>query len=419
MAVAMATARFLASAGAHTSARTAVRLQPTASCLAAAGVQLPPPTGPRGVQVRGVTHFYGTLEKHIKGSAGYKPKRVKLPYVDQLRAEHLLKVRMHIGHQKKKLNKHMGGTIYGFRHNVAIFDIQQTWQTLRTVFYGFAEMAHVRASFFLLSPNKHLPMTKLVRYLRTRYPLHGDKFSSLQMLGYADKKWVDGTFSNWKQTYAQWESIQRKLKARPNSKRLNKLANRLRGLSQVDLMGSIVPDFMLVFATDRGALHEAGNLDIPLFGMVDSNINPRPYLYPVFGNDDSYRSIQFMLDILARATEEGRKREHEAFATVMVSKLKEKLDPAYATLGPYDLNDTTDDELEDRMYTGEFTREEMEKRRAYDKEAATKNTYGVRDVDPDEEEALRLKGAMIARTLRNPGAAGTGLPVAPAGVRYY
>jgi small subunit ribosomal protein S2 len=277
------------------------------------------------------THYYGALERHLRGSAGAKPKPVDLPYIDQVRAEHLLKLRFHIGHQRRKLDKHMGGTIHGFRHNIAIFDIAKTWKSLRTVFYAFAEMAQARSSFYLLAPNKALPLRPLIEKMRNEYPFRSNKFSSLYMVGYSDQKWVDGTFSNWKQTYAFYEHVRKVLKNKPSLQKFRRLAKYMRGIDSVDLMGRVVPDFMLVFATDRGAIHEATNLDVPLIGMVDSNTSPLPFLYPVFGNDDSLESIQFMMDVLKRAVEEGRKREHEAFAIMLVQKLKQKLNPAHAT----------------------------------------------------------------------------------------
>lgn len=275
---------------------------------------------------RSVTSFYGNLEANLRNSAGaggHKP--AELPFVDQIRSEHLLNLRFHVGHHKRKLDRQVAGQIYGFRHNVAVFDIAKSWRSLRTIFYAFAEMAHMRSSFFLLAPNASMPMQRLIERMRKEYPFKHNKFSSLYMLGYADRRYIDGTFSNWKQTAAFYQHVQKVLRSRPNLQKFRRLQKYLRGVDSVDLMGRIVPDFMLVFATDRGAMHEAGNLDIPMVGMVDSNTSPLPFLYPVFGNDDSVESITFMMDLLGRAVEEGRKREHEAFAMAMVTKLKDRL----------------------------------------------------------------------------------------------
>jgi len=271
------------------------------------------------------THYYGMLNRHAPGSPGARPAAVELPFVDAVRAEHLLKLRFHLGHAARRLDKHQSGAVYGFRHNVAVFDIAKSWRSLRSLFYGLAEMAQYRSTFFLLAPNRNLPLGKMMEAVKKTWPNSAGRFNSLAMVGYADQKWIDGTFSNWKQTHAFYEKMKRLHAAKPALKTYRRFARYLRGVEGVDLMGRIAPDFMMVLATDRGAVHEANNLDIPLFGMADSNVSPRPYLYPVYGNDDSVESMQFLLDLIARAVEEGRKREHEAFATLLLQSVKDKL----------------------------------------------------------------------------------------------
>jgi small subunit ribosomal protein S2 len=304
-------------------ARLRAAASPAAAAAAAAAAQ----------PARAVSNYYGVLERHVRGGSGANGSRAAphLTYVDQLRAEHILKTRMHLGHQKRKLNPAVSGAIHGFRHNVAVFDVNKTWRSLRTLFYGFAEMAQTRSSFFLLAPNPNLPLKALIERLRNEYPFRYNKFSSLYMAGYADRKWVDGLFSNWKVTFAFHEHMKAQAAGKPEIKKYRRYERYLRGVDGVDLMAKIVPDFVLVFAADRGAFHEAANADVPLVGLVDSNMSPAPFLYPVFGNDDSIESVGLVLDVLKRGVEEGRKREHEAFATMLLRKIKARLDPAAAS----------------------------------------------------------------------------------------
>lgn len=283
--------------------------------------------------VRAVSNYYGSLERNVRNSAGAMPQAIDIPYIDRIRAEHLLQVRMHLGHHKRRMDRGVSGAIYGFRHNVAVFDITKSWASLRTVFYGFAEMAQVRSSFFLLAPNSQIPLDPLIKRMEKEYPFRYHRFSSLHMVAYSDKQWLDGTLSNWKNTVAYYESVKRKLATGKGGSRLKKLSRCLRGIDNLDVMSRVLPDFMLVFAADRGAFHEARNLDLPMIGMVDSNVNPAPFLYPVYGNDDSVEALEFMMEVLKRGVEEGRKREHEAFATLLIRKIKSKLTPANARMG--------------------------------------------------------------------------------------
>lgn len=271
------------------------------------------------------------LEPYLKGNAGARREAPYMSYVDTVRAETLLKAKVHLGHQKKRLNNKLTGQLYGFRHNIAIYDINKTWRSMRTIFYSFAEMAQNRSSFFLLAPNENLPLRPLIERMRKEYPFRYDKFSSLYMVGYADKKWVDGMFSNRKVTFEYARHVREVLEEKPTLRKYRKLRRYLRGIEDVDIYGKVIPDFLLVLATDRGAVHEALNADIPLIGLVDTNTDPAPFLYPVFANDDSLDSIQFVLDLIKRGVEEGRKKEQEAFALLMLRKMKQHLNPATAS----------------------------------------------------------------------------------------
>ena len=71
-----------------------------------------------------------------------------LSFAELVRAQHLLKARVHLGHQRSKLHPKVSGLLTGFRNDVAIFDINKTWRSMRSVFYAFSEMASFRSSFF-------------------------------------------------------------------------------------------------------------------------------------------------------------------------------------------------------------------------------------------------------------------------------
>lgn len=271
------------------------------------------------------------LDPYIKGDAGYRARKPYLAYVDQVRAEQLLAARVHLGHQSRKTNKHVTGQLYGFRHNIAIFDINKTWRSMRTLFYAFAEMASQRSTFFLLAPNPNLPIDQLVEGMKKEYPFRYDRFNSLYMMGYSDRKWVDGLFSNWQVMAEYAKKVRDTLADKPGSAKYRKLSRYLKGIEDLDVYSRIHPDFVLVLATDAGALNEIRNAELPMIGIVDSDTDPRPFLYPVFANNDSVESIQFVLDLIKRGIEEGRKREQEAFALLLVRKIKQYLDPVNGT----------------------------------------------------------------------------------------
>ena len=270
---------------------------------------------------------FSSLDPYLRGSSASSRtiSRPHLSHVESLRAEALLAARVHLGHQRRRTSRMVTGQLQGFRHNIAIYDINKTWRSMRTLFYAFSEMAASRSSFFLLAPNKHLPLQRRLEQLRSEYPFRQDRFTSMYMTGYTDRKWIDGLFSNWK-VLGNFASG-----ARAGGASFRKVSRYVSGLQGMDVYSQIIPDFVLVLATDRGALHEIRNAEVPLLGLADTDTDPSPYLYPVFANDDSLDSINFVLDLIQRGVEEGRRREQEAFALLLVRKVKQCLDPHSGT----------------------------------------------------------------------------------------
>ena len=46
---------------------------------------------------------------------------------------------------------------------------------------------------------------------------------------------------------------------------------------------------------------EAKKLEIPIFGLVDTNCDPDGIDYPIPGNDDSYKSIEIITRLISDA----------------------------------------------------------------------------------------------------------------------
>ncbi|MCB8965057.1 MAG: 30S ribosomal protein S2, partial [Bacteroidales bacterium] len=62
------------------------------------------------------------------------------------------------------------------------------------------------------------------------------------------------------------------------------------------------------------AVHEAKRLNIPVFAMVDTCCDPTPIDFVIPANDDASKSIALIVDVMAKAIEEGleeRKAEKE------------------------------------------------------------------------------------------------------------
>jgi small subunit ribosomal protein S2 len=71
-------------------------------------------------------------------------------------------------------------------------------------------------------------------------------------------------------------------------------------------MGGI-PDIMFVIDTNKEAIAilEARKLNIPVIAILDTNCDPDGITYPIPGNDDAARALQFYCDLIADSVLDG------------------------------------------------------------------------------------------------------------------
>ena len=90
-------------------------------------------------------------------------------------------------------------------------------------------------------------------------------------------------------------------------KEREKLASELSGIMN---MGG-QPDMLFVIDTPKEdlAIKEAKKLGIPVIGICDTNANPNEVDFPVPGNDDAIRAIQFYCELVSGAVLDGMQAE--------------------------------------------------------------------------------------------------------------
>lgn len=79
-------------------------------------------------------------------------------------------------------------------------------------------------------------------------------------------------------------------------------------LSGISMLKKLPGAFFVVDAMkEMTAVKEANKLNIPVFGIVDSNSSCRYITYPIPGNDDTILSIQVIMEYMYQQMEEGLK----------------------------------------------------------------------------------------------------------------
>lgn len=237
--------------------------------------------------------------------------------------KYLIKIRAHVGHSKKSLNYNMNSYLYGTRHNIAIINTSKLWLSYKYLFYNLTEMFLKRNSFFLIGTNKNLPMEELMSKWLQQYPFQNKNFNSFYISGYIDKKWIEGLFSNWKIFYEFIDYISLYDIKKKKEYKYEKYFQYLKGI--VNLKKMPLPDFFIMLDKDPLALQELKNLQVPLIGFVDTNMNPDDFIYKLFGNNDSVKNLEFFFEFLLEAVKEGRLKEQQLFFFYLIYNIKKKL----------------------------------------------------------------------------------------------
>ena len=215
---------------------------------------------------------------------------------------------VHFGHHARRWNPKMAGYIYGKKDNVHIIDLQQTYPMLYTALNAAKEIAANGGKVLFVGTKRQAQ--DIIRENAERCGQY-----------YVNYRWLGGMLTNWKTVY---KSISRLVKLNEMEeknayegytkkemlnlkKEREKLASELSGIMN---MGG-QPDLLFVIDTPKEALavKEAKKLGIPVIGITDTNANPNDVDFPVPGNDDAIRAIQFYCELVSSAVLDGIQAE--------------------------------------------------------------------------------------------------------------
>ncbi len=107
-----------------------------------------------------------------------------------------------------------------------------------------------------------------------------------------DKMKKDGTF----------ETLSKKERLQVDRQRAN-LEKNLGSISDMVRLPSAI--FVVDIMREHIAVTEAKKLGIPVFGIVDTNSDPRKVDFVIPGNDDASKSIDMLLSVVSESIKEG------------------------------------------------------------------------------------------------------------------
>jgi small subunit ribosomal protein S2 len=224
----------------------------------------------------------------------------------------LLEVGAHYGHRTSRWNPKMKPFIYTAKEGIHIIDIRYTAVAIKKA-YELMRKEGARGGRVLFVSTK--PQAKSI------IKRHAERVGGF----YVVERWLGGMLTNFETIYKrilkmkeyenlfeQIERLKREGKVLPYPKKeilkmqreYIKLKVRLGGIRDMDEL----PD--LVFIVDPKyndmAAYESKLLKIPTIGIVDTNADPTSVDLPIPANDESMKSIDFIVGIVSQGYLDGK-----------------------------------------------------------------------------------------------------------------
>ncbi len=213
---------------------------------------------------------------------------------------YLLEAGVHFGHQTKRWNPKMKEYIFTAREDIYIIDLQKTQELLEVSYNEIKTIAENGGKFLFVGTKKQAQEVCVEEALRSK------SF-------YVTERWLGGTLTNFRtirRRVKRLEEIENmesegKFEVLPKKeviglkKEYDKLNRILCGIREMDKL----PQALIVVDPKKeyNAVKEARKLNIPVFGIVDTNGDPDDVDFVIPGNDDAVRSIKVMLGVLNNA----------------------------------------------------------------------------------------------------------------------
>lgn len=218
--------------------------------------------------------------------------------------EALLEAGCHFGHLKRKWNPNMAPYIFMEKNGIHIIDLNKTMVKLDVAAEALKQIAKSGKKILFVATKKQAKEVVAngvknlnMPYVTERWP--GGMLTNFATIRKAvkkmssiDKMTTDGTFDN----------ISKKEKLQITRERA-KLEKNLGSIADLTRLPAAL--FIVDIFKEHIAVAEAKRLNIPTFGIVDTNSDPNLVDYAIPANDDATKSIQLIIDVVAKAVEEG------------------------------------------------------------------------------------------------------------------
>lgn len=225
----------------------------------------------------------------------------------------LLDAGVHFGHLKRKWNPKMAPYIFMENNGIHIIDLHKTVVKIDEAAAAVKQIAKSGRKILFVATKKQAKEIVAERVKQVNMPYVTERWpggmltnfptirKAVKKMSSIDKMMTDGTFDN----LSKREKLQ-------ISRQRAKLEKNLGSIADLNRLPAAL--FVVDVQKEYIAVHEAKRLNIPVFAMVDTCCDPTPIDFVIPANDDASKSIALIVDVMAKAIEEGleeRKAEKE------------------------------------------------------------------------------------------------------------
>ena len=216
----------------------------------------------------------------------------------------LLESGVHFGHTTRRWNPKMAKYIFTARNGIYIIDLQKTANEIEKAYAALLEIAKNEGRVLFVGTKK-----------QAQEAVKEEAARSGQF--YVNQRWLGGTLTNFKTIRKRIKKLQDLYKmeedgefAKLPKKEVIKLIAEREKLEK--FLGGIkemkkVPEALFIVdpRKERNAILEARKLNIPVFGIVDTNCDPDDVDYVIPANDDAIRAVKLVTWVMANAVIEA------------------------------------------------------------------------------------------------------------------
>ena len=213
---------------------------------------------------------------------------------------YLLEAGVHFGHQTKRWNPKMKEYIFTSRDDIYIIDLEKTKACLEEAYAEIKTIAENGGKFLFVGTRKQAQEVCVEEATRSNSY-------------YVTERWLGGTLTNFRTIRRRVKRLEEIEEMEKNGtfevlpkkeviglkKEYDKLNRVLCGIRNMEKL----PQALIIVDPKKeiNAIREARKLNIPVFGVVDTNCDPDDVDFVIPGNDDAVRSIKVMLGVLTNA----------------------------------------------------------------------------------------------------------------------